>query len=112
MAALKIDELPVSTEVDLENHRGNRRKEPRVRLASGLIVHISLPPAEDTVEAELNNVTHEGVGFVTEIRFARGTIITFRCANQRVYARVEYCRGCASGYQVGAHINDVVDEAV
>lgn len=115
MADLKIERLPVSIEPDTESHKGNRRKQPRHRLATGLPatglkVQLYTPPAEGALEAELSDASPEGAGFITQSELPRGMIVMFSCGGQRIYAQVEYCHGCATGYHVGVRITDAVDE--
>jgi hypothetical protein len=44
----------------------DRRRQPRYRLEGGLQVHVSIPPAEDILEAELFDVTQAGAGLQLE----------------------------------------------
>ena len=110
MADLKIDRLPAPTQLDEASHFGDRRKEARSKLQNGLKVQVSVPPAEGTFEGELTDVAPSGVAIIVPAALRRGTIITFRCGTQRVYARVANCRAGTGGYRIGVKINDAVEE--
>ena len=110
MPDFKIERLPVSMEPDTARIKGDGRKHPRHRLTQGLRMQLYTPPAEAAMDAELTDVSREGAGFITQNELQRGMIVMFSCGGQRIYARVEYCHGCAAGYHAGVRIHDAVDE--
>jgi hypothetical protein len=109
LSDLKIGKLSVPATLDTISP-WDRRRQPRCRLESGLQVHVSIPPAEDILEAELFDVTQAGAGLQVEAPRQRGTIVTFSCGSQRIYGIVEHCRSCEGSHRMGIRINDVVDE--
>lgn len=109
MSDLKIDKLSVPATLDTTSH-WDRRRQPRYRLEGGLRVHVSIPPAEDILEAKLFDVTQAGAGLQVEAPLPRGTIVTFSCGSQRIYGVVEHCRPREGGHRMGIRINDVIDE--
>jgi hypothetical protein len=110
MGEFKLDRLPAPSQLDTEDHYGNRRREPRNKLQDGLKVQVSVPPVEGTIEGELFDVASGGARIVTPVALRLGTIVTFRCGSQRVYAEVRYCRAGMADYRVGLKFNDTVDE--
>jgi hypothetical protein len=111
MADFKIDGLPTRPQLDsCERQHGDRRKEARHKLQDGLRVQVNIPPLPGTFEGELSDATPSGAGIMVGVALSRGTIITFRCGAQRVYATVAHCRADMQGFFVGVKINDAVEE--
>jgi PilZ domain len=111
MGDFKIDRLPAPSQLDSESHYGNRRKEPRSKLSDGLDVRVRIPPEPETLEGELFDVTSGGARIMMAVALRLGTIITFQCGAQRVYAEVKYCRAGTTGYSIGVKISDAVEES-
>jgi len=51
-----------------------------------------------------------GAGVISPVTLHLGTIVTFKCGVQRVYAKVVNCRPSATGYRLALKINDAVEE--
>jgi hypothetical protein len=87
-----------------------RRREPRYAIPRGMKLEVRLPPDRSIVEAELRDLSLNGLGLVAQDFIAPGESITFPVGLEWVVAEVRYCRPEGTGFAIGAFICDIVSQ--
>jgi hypothetical protein len=64
----------------------------------------------ETVDAELRDISRNGVGLISQTVLPPGASITFPFGSQRIFAQVRYCSSSGANFVVGALILEVVAE--
>jgi hypothetical protein len=99
---------------DIESHRGSavavadRRDFPRYPIPNRLGVELRVLPSTDVIPGEIQDLSREGVGLVTQVFIAPGESVTFPVGDDWVVAEVRHCDEGEDGYVVGAFITDIV----
>jgi hypothetical protein len=65
---------------------------------------------QEAVEAELRDLSRNGVGLLSPRLIPPGASIIFPFGSQRIFAQARYCRPISTGFVVGALILEVVAE--
>jgi hypothetical protein len=86
----------------------DRRGEHRYPISNPVSVQLKVPPASEIIEAQVVDVSKNGIGLVAKSHIIPGVQIVFRFGEQNVFARVRHCRPGEGGFVIGATIADVV----
>ena len=70
-------------------------------------VEIRDPAESQVIEAQVTNVSRNGVGLVSKDFIDAGVQIMFAFGDQYVYARVRHCHPVENGFVIGAAIGDM-----
>jgi hypothetical protein len=89
----------------------DRRDFPRYQIPNRLPVELRVLPATEVIPAQIQDISREGVGLVTEVFIAPGESITFPVGADWVVADVRHCQPCEEGFFVGGVITDIVCES-
>jgi hypothetical protein len=103
MSASPVDFRAQETAVKPEDRRGERRYSiPNQR------VELRIPPESRIIEAQVVNVSKNGVGLIAQHHINPGLQIMFSFGDQYVFARVRHCKPVENGFSIGACIRDVL----
>lgn len=91
------------------NTHDDRRDFPRYEIPNHFGVGLRVLPSTDVVTAQIQNLSRDGVGLVTDVFIAPGESVTFPVGNDWVVADVRYCNKCDGRFSIGAMITDIVD---
>jgi hypothetical protein len=72
---------------------------------------VRISPQNELVEAELRDISRNGVGLISPSVIPPGASISFPFGSQRIFAQVRYCSSVGTGFIVGALILEVVVES-
>jgi hypothetical protein len=86
----------------------DRRGEHRYPISNPVSVQLKVSPANEIIEAEVVDVSRNGIGLVAKNYITPGLQIVFRFGEQMVVAKVCHCKPGESGFAIGAIIGDVV----
>ena len=67
-------------------------------------------PLDDPLDAELRDISRNGVGLLSSKGVAPGASINFPFGSQRIFAHVRYCYPSGPMFSIGAMIREVVAE--
>ena len=84
-----------------------RRRERRYYIPHPPSVEIRIPPQTEIIEAEVVNVSKNGIGLVSRDYITPGLQIMFTFGDQYVFARVRHCQPIENGFAIGAAIRDM-----
>ncbi len=87
----------------------DRRDFPRYGIPNHFAVALRVLPSTDVVTAQIQNLSRDGVGLVTDVFIAPGESITFPVGSDWVVADVRHCNKSDGGFAIGAMITDIVD---
>ena len=87
----------------------DRRDFPRYEIPNHFAVALRVLPSTDVVTAQIQDLSRDGVGLITDVFIAPGESVTFPVGNDWVVADVRYCRTRNGKYSIGAMITDIVD---
>jgi hypothetical protein len=87
----------------------DRRDFPRYDIPNHFAVGLRVLPSTEVVTAQIQDLSRDGVGLLTDVFIAPGESITFPVGSDWVVADVRYCRTCDGKYSIGAMITDIVD---
>jgi hypothetical protein len=99
---------PVGVEVDVRPP--DQRQERRYAIPRGMKLNVRTSPEDEFVEAELRDISRNGVGLISPRIIALGALISFPFGSRRIFADVRYCCPTGTGFVVGALIREVVAE--
>lgn len=88
----------------------DRRDFPRYPIPNRLAVELRVLPATEMIPAQIQDLSREGVGLITNVFIAPGESITFPVGTDWVVADVRHCRPGDKGFIVGGMITDIIDE--
>jgi len=86
------------------------RRERRHAIPRGMTLKVRTSPQNELVDAELRDISRNGVGLISPRLIPTGASITFPFGSQRIFAQVRYCRPTSTAFMVGALILEVVAE--
>jgi hypothetical protein len=72
---------------------------------------VRISPQNELVDAELRDISRNGVGLTSPRVIPPGASISFPFGSQRIFAQVRYCSSVGTGFIVGALILEVVVES-
>src|SRR5579864_761354 len=84
------------------------RRERRHAIPRGMTLKVRTSPQNEQVDAELRDISRNGVGLISPRLIPMGASITFPFGSQRIFAQVRYCAQHGGGFVVGALILEVV----
>lgn len=84
------------------------RRERRHAIPRGMTLKVRTSPQNELVDAELRDISRNGVGLISPRLIPTGASITFPFGSQRIFAQVRYCAEDGAGFVVGALILEVV----
>jgi|SRR5215472_6582665 len=97
-------------EVKADSRASDKRRDRRYAIPRGMKLKVQASPLDDPLDAELRDISRNGVGLLSPKRMAPGASISFPFGSQRVFANVRYCRPSGSLFSIGALIREVVSE--
>ena len=86
------------------------RRERRHAIPRGMKLKVRISPQNVFVDAELRDISRNGVGLTSPRVIPPGASISFPFGSQRIFAQVRYCSSVGTGFMVGALILEVVAE--
>ena len=86
------------------------RQERRHAIPRGMKLKVQTSPQNELVDAELRDISRNGVGLLTWGVIPPGASISFPFGSQRIFAQVRYCSPAGTGFVVGALILEVLAE--
>ena len=84
------------------------RRERRHAIPRGMTLKVRTSPQNELVDAELRDISRNGVGLISPRLIPTGASITFPFGSQRIFAQVRYCSPAGASFVVGALILEVV----
>jgi len=87
----------------------DRRDFPRYEIPNHFGVALRVLPSTDVVPAQIQNLSRDGVGLMTDVFIAPGESVTFPVGSDWVVADVRYCNQSDGRFLIGAMITDIVD---
>jgi PilZ domain len=87
----------------------DRRDFPRYPIPNRLTVDLRVLPATEVITAQIQDLSREGVGLLTQVFIAPGESVTFPVGEDWVVAEVRHCEPTEGGYAIGAYITDIID---
>ena len=88
----------------------DRRDFPRYPIPNRLDVNLRVLPTTAVIPAQIQDLSREGVGLLTQIFIAPGESITFPVGEDWVVAEVRHCGPAEGGFAVGGFITDIIDK--
>jgi hypothetical protein len=85
----------------------DRRKERRYAIPNQDVA-IRIPPESRVIEAQVTDVSRNGVGLLSADSIDPGVQIMFSFGDQYVYARVRHCHPVVNGFAIGAAIRQMM----
>ena len=107
-----IAPAPASFGGRLHFNPADMRRERRHTLPMGVKIKVQTSPQNKLVDAELRDISRNGVGFIAVGLIPSGTSINFPFGSQRIFAQVRYCCAVGTGFVVGALILEVAERGV
>ena len=95
---------------NIEHRRSDRRDFPRYTIPNRFVVQLRVLPSTEVIPAQIQDLSRDGVGLVTDVFIAPGESITFPVGGDWVVADVRHCQPCHGGFVVGGMITDIVYE--
>lgn len=105
----RILNTTVGNDTIVENATDDRRDFPRYQIPNQFAVALRVLPSTEVITANIQNLSRDGVGLLTDVFIAPGESITFPVGSDWVVADVRYCRTSEGRYSIGAMITDIVD---
>jgi hypothetical protein len=78
------------------------RRERRHAIPRGMTLKVQTSPRNEVMDAELRDISRNGVGLLTWGVIPPGASISFPFGSQRIHAQVRYCSSVGTGFMVGA----------
>jgi hypothetical protein len=75
-----------------------------------MTLKVQTSPRNEVMDAELRDISRNGVGLLTWGVIPPGASISFPFGSQWIHAQVRYCSSVGTGFMVGALILEVVAE--
>jgi hypothetical protein len=88
--------------------RDDRRDFPRYPIPNRLAVELRVLPSTEIIPAQIQDLSREGVGLITDVFIAPGESITFPVGDDWVVADVRHCNPSEDGFIIGGLITDIV----
>ncbi len=98
----------VDFQADVKTVRPEERRRERRYSIPHQSVELRIPPESQIIEAQVVNVSRNGVGLLSRDHIDPGLQIMFSFGDQYVFARVRHCKPVEDHFSIGACINDVV----
>jgi|SRR5579863_1251131 len=105
-----IEPAPAPFGLKLHVRPPDLRRERRHAIPSGMKLKVRTSSQKETVDAELRDISRNGVGLISPSVIVPGASITFPFGSQRIFAQVRYCSSIGANFVVGALILEVVAE--
>jgi len=110
MTNLETTLEPSSVKTPLLDRKSDRRDFPRYAIPNRFVVQLRVLPATEIIRAQIQDLSRDGVGLLTNVFIAPGESVTFPVGGDWVVADVRHCRPCEEGFVVGGMITDIVYE--
>jgi hypothetical protein len=113
MTNLQTEPAPLESESQLKERkaadpRDDRRDFPRYPIPNRLAVELRVLPSTEIIPAQIQDLSREGVGLITDVFIAPGESITFPVGDDWVVADVRHCNPGEDGFVIGGLITDIV----
>jgi len=105
-----IERAPATFGIKLHVRPADVRRERRHAIPRGMKLRVRTSSQNETVDAELRDISRNGVGLISQTLLPPGASITFPFGSQRIFAQVRYCSSSGANFVVGALILEVVAE--
>jgi hypothetical protein len=97
--------------IDFDVRSPFQRRERRHPIPRGMKLQVRTSQQQEFVEAELHDISRNGVGFLSPRLLTPGASISFPFGSQqRIFAQVRHCHPNGTSFVVGALILEVVAE--
>jgi hypothetical protein len=94
----------------VKDRNRDRRDFPRYPVPNRFAVQLRVLPATEVIQAQILDLSRDGVGLFTNVFIAPGESVTFPVGGDWVVADVRHCRPYEGGFVVGGMITDIVYE--
>ena len=105
-----LEQAPAPFGLKLYVRPPDLRRERRHAIPRGMKLKVRTSPQNELVDAELRDISRNGVGLTSPRVIPPGASISFPFGSQRIFAQVRYCSSVGTGFMVGALILEVVAE--
>lgn len=105
-----LEQAPETLASEADVRPPDQRREPRYAIPRGMKLKVRTSPEDELVEAELRDLSRNGVGLLSPRIITPGASIRFPFGSQQIFADVRYCCPTGTGFVVGALILEVVAE--
>lgn len=103
-----LEQAPDTLSSEVDVRPPDQRKEPRYAIPRGMKLNVRTSPEDEPVDAELRDISRNGVGLISPRVIPPGASIRFPFGSQQIFADVRYCCPTGTGFVVGALILEVV----
>lgn len=111
MPTIIAEQAPTSSlGIEVDVRPPDQRRERRYAIPRGMKLSVRTSGQDGLVDAELRDISRNGVGFLSPRIMRPGAPITIPFGSQQIFAQVRYCCSIGTGFVVGALILEVVAE--
>jgi PilZ domain len=105
-----LEQAPAPLGIEFDIRPPDQRRERRHAIPRGMRLRVQISREDELVDAELRDISRNGVGLISPRVIPPGASITFPFGSQRIFAQVRYCHPAGTSFVVGALISEVVAE--
>jgi PilZ domain len=106
-----LEQTPETLGIEVDARPPDQRREPRYAIPRGMKLRVRATGQDQLVDAELRDISRNGVGLLSPRVMVPGASISFPFGSQQIFADVRYCCPTRAGFVVGALILEVVAES-
>jgi hypothetical protein len=104
------EQAQTSFGIEVDVRPPDQRRERRYAIPRGMKLRVRTSGQDAPVDAELRDISRNGVGLISPRILPLGASISFPFGSQQIFANVRYCCPTGTGFAVGALILEVVAE--